>query len=829
MEPPAGRHQAPHNLRPEPTSLIGREQALDALTQSLLQAEVRLLTLTGPGGTGKTRLAIAVAERALNHFQHGVYFVDLAPLHDPVSVIPTIAHVLQVPPTQEFGSIPDALVSRLHDKRLLLVLDNFEHLLDAALDISGLLAATSDLKVLVTSRAPLHIRWEHEVPVAPLRTPDLRATSDLPSLSQTPSVALFVERAQAVRPGLQLTDANARSIAQICVRVDGLPLALELAAARSKTLAPADLLGLLERHFDPLTGGPDDAVPRQRTLRSTIEWSHDLLASRERTLFRRLGIFPGGWSLEAAQAICAGDDLEDSAVIDLLERLVDRSLVQMDEVRGHARYHFLETLRQFAREQLAAHDQDDEVGRRHTAYYLGVAEDLATRVYGPLASASVTGAQAELEHDNLHAALRRLIEHRDVEHAMRLANALERIKFVSGSYAEDLRLFEAVLALPGADGPTELRASLLIAAATWMRRGGDLAGAQHSDEQALAIARATHNINLQARALHGAGLDAELQGDFVRAQTLIKRTLELDRREGWRSTEVHHLADLGRIAWKQGDLETARALADEALVIARPLGSADPLMHALLLKGNASRDLGNLDLARDVLEEAVALAGQLRDQRLLAFCLDALGRVALAQGRRHAAQAALAESLRLWWEIGERAKVPDSLEIHARLIAARGQREGALRLAGAAAALRTTVRVAVNSNEETMHQAWLEQTRQAVGGETFEALVSAGRGMTMDQAVAYALQGDASAAQRAIAADAKPVPLNWAPLTAREQEVAKLVASGMANRQIASKLVVTPATAAKHVEHIREKLGLTSRMQIAAWVLERDIETVPPG
>jgi non-specific serine/threonine protein kinase len=229
------------------------------------------------------------------------------------------------------------------------------------------------------------------------------------------------------------------------------------------------------------------------------------------------------------------------------------------------------------------------------------------------------------------------------------------------------------------------------------------------------------------------------------------------------------------------------------------------------------------------LEEAVALAGQLRDQRLLAFCLDALGRVALAQGRRHAAQAALAESLRLWWEIGERAKVPDSLEIHARLIAARGQRERALRLAGAAAALRATLRVAVNKKEEATHQASLEQTRQAVGAETCDALLSAGRGMTMDQAVACALQGDASPAQQAITADAKPVPLTWAPLTAREQEVARLVASGMANRQIASKLVVTPATAAKHVEHIREKLGLTSRMQIATWVLEHDTKTAPRG
>jgi predicted ATPase len=390
MQPSSHPAQPWHNLPLQPTSLIGREHALGTVVRKLLAADVRLLTLTGPGGTGKTRLAIAGAERALNYFQHGVYFVDLAPVRDPLLVLPTIADALQfAPPGGTSGDVANALLRRLQDKFLLLLLDNFEHLLPAGTEISRLLGATSGIKVLVTSRAPLHLRWEHEVPVAPLALPDLRADADLTILRETAAVALYVERAHAVQPDFQLTVDNADAVVRICVRVGGLPLALELAAARSKTLTPGDLLGLLERGFDVLTGGPEDAVPRHRTLASAIAWSHDLLTPVERTVFRRLGLFAGGWNLDGARAICAAGDLAGATVLDVLERLVDQSLVQMDDVGGHGRYRMLEPLREFAREQLTACGEAEEFAYRHTAYFLRVAEALGT-LHGSIAVADCT-------------------------------------------------------------------------------------------------------------------------------------------------------------------------------------------------------------------------------------------------------------------------------------------------------------------------------------------------------------------------------------------------------------------------------------------------------
>jgi ATP/maltotriose-dependent transcriptional regulator MalT len=547
-------------------------------------------------------------------------------------------------------------------------------------------------------------------------------------------------------------------------------------------------------------------------------------------------VFTGGWSLEAAQAVCAGGALDGLAVLDTLDRLVDQSLVQMDDVAGHGRYRLLETLRQFAQEQLESCGEADEVGRLHAIHFLRLAEDFGTP-HGPVALAVAVRAQFELEHDNLRSALHRSVQRDEVEFAMRLADALERIWYVRGPYAETRRLLEDVLAMPGARAPTELRASLLIGAARARIWNADLSRAQPLAEEALAIARATHNLSLMAQALQPLATSAELQGEVVRARTLSKRALVLARRVvghsgdafrgtaiGDRPSEGYALTDLARILWKQGDLDQAVALAEEAYATTRALDAARPRILALIILGNALRDQGNLARSRAVLEEGVTLARQLNDERNLAFCLDALGQVAVAQGQRAEAQARLAESLRMWWVTGQRAKVLDSLESHARLAANRGQHERALRLTGAATALRETLRVTATPQVQAVRNQWIEEARVALGELSVTSLLSAGHRMTVDEGVAYALR-ESHQGQPSEAAEATMV--SWSPLTPREREVARLVSRGLSNRQIASELIVTEATAAKHVENIREKLGLNSRMQIGVWVRNREVAAAP--
>jgi predicted ATPase/DNA-binding CsgD family transcriptional regulator len=787
--------------------------------QRLLHSDVRLLTLTGPGGSGKTRLAVACAERSLQSFPDGVYFVDLAPLNEPHAVMPAVGRVLQAPEPWP-NDVSEALMRVIGDRRLLLVLDNFEHVLAAAAEVSRLLAGCRGLKVLVTSRAPTHLRWERESPVPPLALPDPGTTLDADQLEQTAAVALFVERTHAVRPDFRLTAENARAVTQICRRLDGLPLALELAAARSKTLAPGDLLRLLDRGLDILGTGATDAAPRHLTLMATLRWSHDLLRPAERTVFRRLASFAGGWDIEAAEAVCAENDPK-LPTLAALDGLVNQSLLQMHETGGHARYRFLDTVRQFAREQLAASGESDEVARRHAAYFLGVAEAVGSeaQVFGP--QATTVRALLDAADDDLQAALRWSIDHGEAEQAMRLADALQSLWYIRGPYVETRRVLEQVLAMPGAQAVTARRASLLHAAALAASMSGERVPAQDLNDQALTIARSAKSSFDIAAALQTGANIADLENDLERVQLLGEQALALFRQSGNRFREAVVLTNLGRLAWKQGDLPRARTLAEHALAVAREVGSVWAVNYALLVLGYALRDQNQLPLARTALEEGVALAGSIGDQRIKAFCLDALAHVALRQGRRDEALTRFGESLRLWWEIGEQARVADSLDGHARVAALRGQREQALRLAGAASGLRTRLRVAAPPQVRALSDEWFGEVQRSLGDEHITPLLAVGQAMSTDEAVVYALQ----AAQPTTAA---VTLVSLSPLTAREQDVARLLAGGRSNRQIAVELVVSEATAAKHVENILEKLGLKSRTQIAAWVRDREAAGVTP-
>jgi non-specific serine/threonine protein kinase len=801
-----------NNLSLQPTRLIGREQELEGITLTLLRSDVRMLTLTGAGGTGKTRLAMACAERLLPHFPDGVYFVDLAPLSDSGLVLSAIARTLQVPAPSS-GSVSDALLRLLYDKFVLLVLDNFEHVRAAAPDVSTLLGGGAGLKLLVTSRTPLHVRWEHEVPIPPLALPDLHATLGVAGLERSPAVALFLERARASRPDFALTSDNARAVAEICIRLDGLPLALELAAVRIKALAAGNLLALLERRLDPLVVGASDAAPRQRTLRATMSWSHDLLGPPERSIFCRLAVFTGGWTAEAAQMVCAGGNVPGTAVVDLLSGLVDQSLVQMQEVDGKSRYRLLETVRQFGQELLETSGDLDWIRRKHAMYFLSVAETLGPepRVFGP--GASLVRVELERERENMRNALQCFIEQDEPEFALRMADALQSFWYVRGPYMETRRVLDEVLAMPGASPPSVVRASLLNGAAIAANMNGDAASARVLNEQALATARATNDGLVAAHATQSLANALELRGDLERARSLGEEALSLYRRAGNSFRESAVLNNLSRYNRKLGDVQAAFRLAEQALTIARSLDSGWLISSALLGLGNALRDQDKLDMARRALEEGRALSARDHDQRLVAFCLGVLGQIAMAQGRNGEAHEQFTESLRLCWEIGEQARVADLLETLGQLIATRGQEGEALRLAGAAMTLRDTLRVPAQPRIHTLRQAWIEQARQVLGSEVVDALLSEGKAMSIDSAVGYALS---SAPPSSNATDTD----SGSPLTRREEEVAQLIARGMGNRAIADDLVITEGTVEVHVKRILSKLGFRSRSQVAVWAAQ---------
>ncbi|HEY6407500.1 MAG TPA: adenylate/guanylate cyclase domain-containing protein, partial [Ktedonobacteraceae bacterium] len=456
-----------HNLPAQPTPLIGREHEVATNRQLLRREEVRLVTLTGPGGTGKTRLGLQIASELRNVFADGVYFVSLAPISDPMLVMPTIAQALGIRDRVELGQPLSArLAEVLQQKQVLLLLDNFEQVIGAASQVADLLASCPQLKVLVTSREVLHVRAEHEFAVPPLELPDLAHLPEPAALARFPSVALFLQRAQAANPDFQLNATNARIVAAICVRLDGLPLAIELAAARMKLLSPQKLLARLSRRLAILTGGARDLPARQQTLRNTIEWSYHLLTAWEQRLFRRLSVFVGGCTLQAAEAVCTVPDDGAGQVLDGIASLVDKSLLKRLEQTGEGseepRLLMLETIREYGLEALTTSGEEQAARQAHADYFLLLAEEAEPALKGPLLVEWLE--RLEQEHDNLRAALRWAVEGGRADLALRVGVALERFWVVRGHRNEGLAFLERAL-VAEAEIATDLRAKALLAAA----------------------------------------------------------------------------------------------------------------------------------------------------------------------------------------------------------------------------------------------------------------------------------------------------------------------------------------------------------------------------
>jgi non-specific serine/threonine protein kinase len=826
---------------PQPlTSFVGRARELAEVRRLL--GTTRLLTLTGTGGTGKTRLALQAAADLVDGYPDGARFVDLAPLADPALVPQAAAAAVGV--REEPGRpVLATLADALRRKRLLLVLDNCEHLLDASARLAdALLRACPRVHLLATSREALGIGGETPWRVPSLRLPDPGHLPPVAALSQCEAVRLFLERAVTVQPGFAVTNQNAPAVARLCWRLDGIPLALELAAARLRVLSVDQVLGRLEDGFRLLTGGSRTALPRQQTLQATVDWSYDLLEEQERQLLRRLAVFTGGWTLAAAEAVGAGAGIAAEDVLDLLTRLVDTSLVEVDDRRaGAPRYRLLETLRAYGRQRLAASGEAPAVHRRHAAYYLALVEQVQGQIPGPLPADWVF--QLEPEQENLRAALRWLTDHGPTQDALRLGGALGPFWHVHADLTEGRAALALLLAQPAAAGATRARVRALAAAGTLAWAQGDNPGAQAVYAEGLGLAEALGDREGRALVLLGQGTVAVAIEDWAAARPRLEASLAIWRALGNPTGAAHTLVQLARVVEQEASAG-GRALLEEALALWRGLSdrlgqrhgrynlgrhlldagdptAAGPLLEAAVaaarapglrlevaiglgMLGNARLALGEVAAARACFEESGRLAralghtrwrANMRQQLALValaagearaaarfleetmalrrelgldaqelrwrsgWTLGLLGATALEQGDAGRAAGLVAQSLAVWPELDAQARtsyahrwVPYALEVLAG-VAAQGPPERAVRLRAAATAHRARGDARPydlwlpRAIWEPLVQRWLAPVREALSDTAAAAVWQEGQTMSLEHAIAYALEEPQSVAQ----------------------------------------------------------------------------------
>ncbi len=744
------------NLPAQATAFIGREKEVGALRELLGRDDVRLVTLTGPGGTGKTRLSLQVAADALDLFEHGVWFVNLAPLSDPGLVASAIAHALGVREVAQ-QPIVDSLKRYLREKRMLLLLDNFEQVLDAAPLVAELLTAAPGLKVLVTSRATLHLYGEHEFAVPPLALPERGKLPPLERLTQYEAVRLFIDRAQAAKSDFAITNANAPAVADICERLDGLPLAIELAAARSKLFAPQALLARLRNRLELLTGGARDLPARQQTLRNTIAWSYDLLSAQEQALFRRLGVFVGGCTLEAAEALTSSNvgTLERSNVLEGLAALIEQSLLRREDgVDGELRFVMLETVREYALERLEESDETDEMRRRHAEHFLTLAE---TELIGPAQQMWLIRLKAD--YDNLHAAmvwsLRGQAEPstaswQALELELRLAWALWIFWTMHNRQSEGRAWIEGGLERSRNTAivlPRSVRMKALNVAGYMVVAQGDHIRATALLEELLALSRDMGDHLGIASALVHLGRMSRYQGDYGRAERLEEESLTLFRSQGdtWGTTQA--LVSLSDAALEQGALDRATSYLQEALAICQDFGLVEWTIWATYNLGRVAHLRSDYPQALSQLKESLAQFRDLDYTIGVGETLIVLGRVALAQGDSSWAAQHFAGGLALLRETPVREIHDAAIEGLAGVAAAQGQPERAARLFGAAEAQREAHGEPLPPAYRAGYEHDVATARAQLDAATFAAAWAAGRAMTLEQAIAYALNEDDESAE----------------------------------------------------------------------------------
>jgi predicted ATPase len=736
------------NLPAQRTGFVGREKEIAAAKELLLRQDVRLVTVTGPGGIGKTRLAVQVASGLVECFPGGIHFVSLSPVSDPGLIASAIVQALGI--REAGGQSPlELLKENLQDSLrapMLLLLDNFEHLVQAAPTVAELLAMGSDLKILVTSRAALHVYGEHEFPVPPLAMPDSLAMPPVEVLSQYPAVALFVQRAVAVKPDFELNRENAAAVTEICARLDGLPLAIELAAARVKVLSPSSMLTRLASRLQLLTGGARDLPERQQTLRAAMDWSYDLLNAAEQKLFRRLSVFVGGCTLEGAEAVCDTKGDLDLDLLDGMASLVDKSLAQQVEPgKGESRFVMLETIREYALEKLEATGEKALTKRAHAAYCLVLAEEVTEQSSGEGAERLERFAS---EHDNFRAGLEWLTETGDAEWGLRLGAALFRFWEMREYLAEGRDSLGKLLKLAGAAAPTKARARALFAAGVLAGEQGDYASADKLIRENLDIARQFDDKQGVAVSLNALAVHARDRGDVIVARSLFEESLVLWRELGDQRIVARSLSNLANVVKLQGDYARARSLYAECLSIFRGLEDRTGIAWSMNYQGDVARDQGDSAAARTLYEQGLAIFRELGDRWGIAGTLADLGGLAREQGNYPRAHSLYRESIKIFQELDHKRGIARLLECFACSAAVQLEAERSLRLAGAAAALRENIGAPLTPAEQAKLEASLQPVRQSLTNTVGVTAWLEGWALPVEKAVEEALMPEAASPSR---------------------------------------------------------------------------------
>jgi predicted ATPase/DNA-binding CsgD family transcriptional regulator len=840
-----------------------------AVRQLLVREDVRLVTITGAAGIGKTRLAIAAAADLHVNFPDGALFVDLSTISDPARVLAAIGQrlgLLEVTPLSAAERLRDAV----GDRALLMVLDNFEQVLPAATDLASLLGATDRLKLVVTSRTPLHIRWEHVFETPPLDLPDLAelASIDVAVLGQNPAVVLFLDRAEAAGAAIRLSAANARTVAELCVRLDGLPLALELAATQSRHIDLETLLTRTDHRLDLLVVGAQDQPARHRTLRAAIGWSDTLLPDAQRAVFRRLGVFVGGISLAAARAVVS-PEADESEVLGGLLALADQNLLQRDlsSPSGQPYFRMLATIREYALERLEEAGELARVQYAYAAYWRDAAEVAETWLRGPTQVEWLN--RLDRERVNLDAALSWCDRTDQIELGIRLAVALSWFWYLRGGDRSEGRSWLEGFARRAVAVPSLAlaRANALSAAGVIAQYQLDLAAAQELQETALGLGHELHSPRITAPALGrlahlhlfrtefdrgdelaGAsydqyrdlddrwgmafalctrGLIARTQGRTADATAYLLASLELFRAEGDRWGIAHVMLGLGQLALHRGDDTAAEDYWAERLRLSREIDNQTAVAHTLDLLATLGRQRGDFERAMPRFEEALAIKRKIGDRQATAWALQGVGELALMRGDLNVAYARLRESLLLRRQIANQPGLVPALAAFARLAACLGRPLRAVRLAAAAAALHKAIGPSMASQHYSLAVfptptapllPEVERVQRRLGPVQRAAAWDEGSVMPLDQAIAEALGLETELPGPGVIRD----PLQ-PELTRREREVAALLARGRSNREIAAALVITEGSAHVQVVRLLGKLGFHSRAQVAVWAATRNL------